>query len=188
MMPIDAAAVSARFDLTFAAFDVRMRGGFEEPVYLPAGHPDLLDATTAEVRFSHDYAASALHEAAHWCIAGVERRALVDYGYEYLAPPRDARVKARFFDLEARTQALECLFARAAGLPFRPSLDDLTATSADLGHFATRIEAACRKLRSTGLPRRAARFVDALHPAASVDRCSPGRTLGTTPMGGIAGG
>src|SRR5690625_7277938 len=46
-----------------------VRGG-EEPVYLPA------DARCRHHRivFAHGYFASALHELAHWCIAGAARR------------------------------------------------------------------------------------------------------------------
>ncbi len=180
-MSIDAAAIGALFDLTFVAYEVRMRGGFDEPVYLPSGHHDLSDVTVAEVRFSHDYAASALHEAAHWCIAGAERRSLVDYGYEYLAPPRTEPAKALFFDLEKRVQALEWVFSLAARLPFRPSLDDLTATPLDLARFAARIDGARGELLARGLPRRAALFADAL---AEGSACSVvGRAIRATAGG-----
>src|SRR5690606_39383874 len=47
--------------------------------YLPASEPDGL----ARVVFAHGFFASALHEIAHWCIAGDYRRTLHDYGYWY---------------------------------------------------------------------------------------------------------
>ena len=180
-MSTDAAAIGELFDLTFAAYDVRMRGGFDEPIYLPSGHRDLVDARIAEVRFSHDFAASALHEAAHWCIVGVERRSLVDYGYEYLAPPRAERAKVRFFDLEKRVQALEWVFCLAARLPFRPSLDDLTATSCDLARFAARIDGARGELLARGLPRRAALFANALAEGSAAS--AAGRAMRATAGG-----
>ena len=58
---------------------VLVKGG-DEPVYLPAcdrfPHHRLV--------FAHGYFASALHESAHWCIAGAQRRLLEDFGYWYL--------------------------------------------------------------------------------------------------------
>ena len=50
--------------------------GDDEPIYLPA------DANSPHHRiiFSHGFFQSALHEIAHWCIAGRERRQLVDFG------------------------------------------------------------------------------------------------------------
>src|SRR5690554_7015872 len=50
--------------------------GSNEPEYLPASEPDGF----ARVVFAHGYFASALHEIAHWCIAGEYRRTLHDYG------------------------------------------------------------------------------------------------------------
>ncbi len=39
--------------------------GFPEPIYYPAEN-----STPARVCFREDFASSALHEIAHWCIAG----------------------------------------------------------------------------------------------------------------------
>ena len=63
-----------------ARYPVRLVGGFEEPLYLPA-----TDDCVAEIRFRSDYPSSALHEVAHWCLAGERRRALEDFGYWYEA-------------------------------------------------------------------------------------------------------
>ena len=54
-----------------AQHPVRLVGGFDEPLYLPA-----TDSRAAEIRFRSDYPSSALHEVAHWCLAGARRRAL----------------------------------------------------------------------------------------------------------------
>ena len=54
----------------------RLAGGFPEPFYKAPS----ADAP-AEVQFTRDYERSALHELAHWCIAGDSRRLLDDYGY-----------------------------------------------------------------------------------------------------------
>lgn len=95
-------------------------GGAAEPLYEPAskGIPALL-------QFREDFAASALHEVAHWCIAGLERRQKVDFGYSYVPPPRSPTTQARFFAAEVRVQALEAHFSRAAGLEFHVSVDDI---------------------------------------------------------------
>jgi elongation factor P hydroxylase len=99
-----------------------MVGGASEPLYLPA-----CGRRYAELHYREDFAASALHEAAHWCIAGNARRARVDFGYDYQAPPRSEPAQAAFFALEIKTQALECLFAQAAGVEFSASADNLNA-------------------------------------------------------------
>ena len=179
------------FDVTFERDRVRMRGGFDEPVYLPAGHADLIDPGVAEVRYTHDYVASALHEAAHFCVAGARRRGFVDYGYEYIPPPRAAAAKARFFALEAKAQALESIFAAVVGIPFRPSLDDLTATSTDLRTFRGSIAIARDRLEVRGLTRSASRFrsmlaalserpIDALPPSPSAQASSGGARVDGT--------
>src|SRR5690606_41366486 len=76
----DIADLIRLFDDEFRASHntVLVRGG-DEPIYLPADeqHPQ------HRVIFAHGFYASALHEIAHWCIAGPERRLLVDYGYWY---------------------------------------------------------------------------------------------------------
>lgn len=63
----------------------------DEPIYLPA------DSTHAHHRicFAHGYFASALHEIAHWCIAGEARRQLVDFGYWYAPDGRNAEQQDR---------------------------------------------------------------------------------------------
>lgn len=49
-------------------------GGGEEPIYLPKEASFL----SHRIIFTQDYYASALHEVAHWCIAGKQRRCLDD--------------------------------------------------------------------------------------------------------------
>ena len=145
-----------------AAFGVShacvMLGGAEEPMYLPAAAPH-----RSILRYRQNYARSALHEAAHWCIAGAERRRRLDFGYWYTAPPRQPACQRRFQAVEARVQALERLFSQAAGVPFQPSLDDVTSvTSTVLAGFAAEIDQAAARLRRAGLSPRAQRFAEAL--------------------------
>ena len=107
------------FDQTLGRdFHVRLVGGFDEPFYWPG-----TVTHCAEIRYREDFAASALHEIAHWCLAGRRRRSLEDYGYWY-EPNRDPVAQANFESVEARPQALEWIFAQAAGLPFRVSADN----------------------------------------------------------------
>ncbi len=98
---------------------VLLQGGGAEPDYLPAtpDRPALIIARA-------DFVASALHEAAHWCVASRTRRLLPDYGYTYSPPPRDPVGQARFFAVERRAQAVEWYLSRRAGLAFRASADD----------------------------------------------------------------
>ena len=57
------------------AMQARLVGKFPEPFYqAPSG------TAFAELQFTHDYERSALHELAHWCIAGDARRKYDDYG------------------------------------------------------------------------------------------------------------
>ncbi|MEM7080435.1 MAG: elongation factor P hydroxylase [Pseudomonadota bacterium] len=108
------------FDRCFAETEhTILRGGADEPLYRPPA-----GAAPGCLLFRGDYAASALHEAAHWCLAGVARRQQEDFGYPYLPPPRSACARSAFFRYERRPQALESLFADAAGVPFRVSVDD----------------------------------------------------------------
>lgn len=100
--------------------DVRLIGGAAEPYYEP-GSGD----APAVIRYTRDYAASALHELAHWCIAGHRRRRLPDFGYWYQPPPRTYSEQQAFYRVELPVQALEARLAAAAGLPFRVSVDDL---------------------------------------------------------------
>lgn len=97
-----------------------LKSGGEEPIYLPAkpNQPAVIIAT-------QDYFSSALHEISHWCIAGDERRKLVDYGYWYEPDGRSQEQQEEFERVEVKPQALEWLFSSACGKPFRISADNL---------------------------------------------------------------
>jgi elongation factor P hydroxylase len=142
-------------------YGARLEGGAPEPLYEPA-----TPRTPARICYRLDYAQSALHELAHWCLAGPKRRALTDYGYWYVPPPRTADQRARFFEVESRVQGFEALLADLAGVRFHVSLDD---PGADAGDFAERVRqanAAWRaSARSAGaLPARTVAVLVALEP------------------------
>lgn len=136
----------------------RLVGGGDEPVYLPA------DARCPHHRivFRADYFASALHEVAHWCIAGERRRRLVDYGYWYRPDGRSPPQQRAFERVEARPQALEWIFARAAGRRFRVSADNLDGGAFDPLPLQRAVWRAARAYCHTGLNERAERFHRAL--------------------------
>ena len=155
----DCEALCALFDELFLASEnTRLVKGGDEPVYLPA------DAECPEHRivFRLDYAPSALHEIAHWCIAGAQRRLLPDYGYWYSPDGRDDATQREFERLEARPQALEWLLNDACGMRFRPSIDNLDGAAGDTRAFAAAIAREAAAYCVNGLPPRAARLHAAL--------------------------
>ena len=145
-----------------ASHHTSMRGGAAEPLYEPAVGPE-----PAQIIFTRDYPASALHEAAHWCLAGPLRRTQRDYGYWYLPGPRDPVQREAFFHAEADVQALEAIFARTCGVRFVVSADDFDASPVELARFET-IVAKRLAFRRTALPPRARRFCEALTAAFAI--------------------
>ena len=116
-----------------------MLGGAAEPLYVPAKLSDAnQQSMPAQLYYREDYAASALHEAAHWCIAGASRRRLLDFGYTYLENPRTRQQQQFFYRLELKTQTLEMLFATQTDINFQVSADNLNACPVS---FATQVSA-----------------------------------------------
>jgi len=132
-------------------------GQGDEPVYLPAA----AEQPWHRIVFRADYSASALHESAHWCLAGRQRRTLEDYGYWYQAA-RDRRRQADFEQAEVRPQALEWIFSQAAGLGFRVSCDNFDEACLDRQRFQYQVQAEAQALVTQGLPPRAQRFAQGL--------------------------
>lgn len=154
------------FNSTFMqSHNTVIEGGAAEPYYLPAtvgGAPSLGSERFHKVIFTQDYFSSALHEIAHWCIAGAERRALPDYGYWY-AP--DGRTKAQqhaFEQVEVKPQALERIFARATGQAFRISADNLDGGFTASTGFTESIHMQTITYCQEGLPERAQRLVEGM--------------------------
>lgn len=136
-------------------------GGAEEPLYVPSAASD----EPHRLWFRDNFFASALHETAHWCIAGVERRQQVDFGYWYEPEGRDADSQAAFEAVEVRPQALEWCFSLACGFPFRVSTDNLPAQAgepADHSAFEQAVRREALRLAGAPLPRRADVFYRAL--------------------------
>jgi len=137
---------------------VLVKGG-EEPEYVPAAGANGL----AQIIFAHDYYASALHEISHWCIAGVERRTLRDYGYWYCPDGRTRSQQQVFEAVEIKPQALECLFSAAAGSRFHISVDNLSGDGAvDESAFRDNVRSQAKRYLIHGMPQRADEFFQAL--------------------------
>jgi elongation factor P hydroxylase len=154
----DAVRIAAVFNRQFAlGHRTVMIGGGAEPLYVPA-----TPEQPARVVYTRDYPASALHEAAHWCLAGAKRRRLRDYGYWYSPGPRSPEQRRAFFAVELDVQAVEAVFAAVAGVRFVVSADDFAAPLEELEQFTAMVEQR-RALRGGGpLPERARRFRQAL--------------------------
>lgn len=148
------------FDTAFAnSHNTRLERGGSEPVYLPA------DAETPHHRilFAHGYFTSALHEVAHWCVAGPQRRLQMDFGYWYAPDGRSREQQQVFESVEIKPQALEWIFNVATGHQFRVSTDNLSGDGPfDPQAFKRNVqEEVFRRLRE-GLPVRALQFTEAL--------------------------
>ena len=166
------------FDACFRARHcTRLEGGAAEPLYLPASAN-----CEARVLYREDFAASALHETAHWCIAGRSRRQQRDYGYWYTPDGRDRAQQRAFERVERRPQALEWHFAVAADQPFRISLDNLDGDDVNLERFTLAVIDEARALCEQGLPPRALRFRQALAAALGGNACPTPATFSASAL------
>ncbi|MEM1405083.1 MAG: elongation factor P hydroxylase [Pseudomonadota bacterium] len=157
----DAHALTALFNCLFAdAENTVLIGGADEPLYEPGDG----GALPARIYFRADFAASALHETAHWCIAGAERRRCTDYGYWYSPDGRGSDAQRRFLEVESRPQALEWAFALACGRSFRLSLDNLDAPTdtQDQQDFVDAVCEEARRVKEGHCSKRAQRFMKTL--------------------------
>ncbi len=125
-------AIIALFDQQFFdSHNTKLISGAEEPVYLPANTLLQKNQTGGtdhhRLCFRKDYLSSALHEVAHWCLAGEQRLLLEDFGYWYQPDGRSAEQQQVFETVEVRPQALEWMFSIACGQRFQLSVDNLSS-------------------------------------------------------------
>lgn len=132
--------------------------GGEEPIYLPQD----AEYSFHRIIFRKDYFASALHELAHWCIAGQRRRQMVDYGYWYQPDGRNEAEQRLFEEVEVKPQALEWILSQAAGLRFRISTDNLKGQCGDLTRFKRKVVIQSHYYLEQGLPQRASLLAQSL--------------------------
>lgn len=154
------------FNKTFAAYQTLLVRGEGEPLYLPA-----TGSRPAQVIFAHGYFASALHEIAHWCLAGEARRQLEDYGYWYCPDGRDAKQQALFEQVEVKPQAIEWGLTLAAGRNFQVSTDNLNGVTPNRAGFQAKVHQQALLYLKQGFPKRAQIFIEVLH-----------RHYGTSPL------
>lgn len=149
----------AVFDQTLGLdYNTRLIRGSDEPVYVPAGDV----CRYHQIVFAHGYFASALHELAHWCIAGPARRLKEDYGYWYCPDGRDEEAQRLFEQVEVKPQAIEMAFSLACQRDFQVSTDNLAGAEPDREAFTTAVEQQYRHYCEQGFPTRAAALIDVL--------------------------
>ena len=145
-------------------FHTCLEAGFDEPYYCfdqQTGH--------ARICFRENFASSALHEVAHWCIAGAKRRTQNDYGYWYKPDGRSANEQREFEQVEIKPQALEWIFSVAAGIEFNLSADNLNGDKVNHSGFAQAVVQQAKRYLMLGLPARANIFYKALCVASNID-------------------
>jgi elongation factor P hydroxylase len=138
--------ISTRLERVFnthfsGPFNTCLVGGADEPLYRPAQR----SGESHVLSYRSDYFASALHEVAHWCIAGARRRELLDFGYWYAPEGRD-------LDQQRAFEAVE-------------SLDNLELASQqaiDSMAFQRAVLQQAKHWQASGLPERAGVFYRAL--------------------------
>lgn len=137
-------------------------GGADEPLYIPS----ITSGEPHQLIFRENFVSSALHEIAHWCIAGKQRRLQPDFGYWYQPDGRNIDQQAQFEAVEVKPQALEWVFSNACGQKFTPSADNLNDSGyaiADNNAFTQALVKQARQwCKGQQLPARAKLFIDEL--------------------------
>ncbi len=139
-------------------YNTQLVKGDEEPIYLPADGSRPYHA----IFFARGFFSSALHECSHWLIAGEKRRLQVDFGYWYVPDGRTAEQQTLFQSAEVKPQAMEWILSKAAGYPFRLSIDNLNGEKSDPSAFIEAVYNQVKVYCGQGLSERAKRFREAL--------------------------
>jgi len=130
--------------------NTRLQIGAKEPFYQAA------KAGKAAVIFSRqDYFSSALHEIAHWTIAGAKRRQQDDFGYWYAPEGRSEQQQLKFEQVEVKPQAVEWLLSLACRQVFNLSADNLSQNTAATVQFEDLVYKQMLNYFESGLPVRA---------------------------------
>lgn len=159
---LDCEEIKSAFEKEFGqSHNIRLQGGAEEPLYLPARPGQVHN----QLIYTRDYPASALHELAHWCLASTAQLALKDWGHWYTPDGRTAEQQRTFQRAEARVQAIEWLLSLGAGRPFRESSDNLSGEAIDDSDFKDQIYQCALRFCAQGVPERAGQLFDAFAAA-----------------------
>lgn len=124
--------------------------GAEEPFFKAA-----VNNQPAVIYSREDYFSSALHEIAHWCIAGKERRSSDDFGYWYEPEGRNRQQQTLFEQVEVKPQAIEWLFSLACNHQFNLSADNLSQSMDASETFKDAVSIQANEFLANGLPERA---------------------------------
>jgi elongation factor P hydroxylase len=139
-------------------YETRLEKGENEPWYLPKTS----DYPFHRILFAHGFFSSALHELAHWFIAGSGRRMLIDYGYWYEPDGRSEDQQRLFERVEVKPQAIEWILSKSCDYRFQFSLDNLNGDVGDTSKFREAVAAQATLYTFQGLPARAEHFRKAL--------------------------
>ncbi len=162
----DCDALIVLFDQCFTvSANTRLLRGQGEPVYCPASSR----CGFHQVIFAHGFLSSALHEVAHWCVAGAARRQQQDYGYWYAPDGRTQAQQKQFESVEVIPQAIEWMLSKACGHRFRISVDNLSGEPGDALPFTAAVLSQVAQYCRQGLPERAEQFRRALEDYFVVD-------------------
>jgi len=138
--------------------NTRLIKGGDEPLYAPANDK----CKHHQIIFAHGYYASALHEIAHWCLAGKARRLLEDFGYWYQPDGRNEQQQKAFEQVEIKPQAIEWAFCIAAQKIFNVSADNLNGFEADTKSFKKAVYQQVLVYIEQGFPAQAQQFIRSL--------------------------
>lgn len=133
--------------LFLETLNTELVAGEDEPVYLPAS----AEYPHHRIIFAHGFFASALHEIAHWCVAGPERRKLEDFGYWYKPDGRSVLEQREFEQVEQRPQAYEWILSVSAGKRFHFSADNLSGEVGASESFKTSVAARAQHTIEQGM-------------------------------------
>ncbi|OOF69385.1 elongation factor P hydroxylase [Rodentibacter caecimuris] len=139
-------------------FNTKLVRGGEEPIYLPANEQVPYNA----IYFARGFYSSALHEIAHWLVAGKERRKLEDFGYWYEPDGRSTERQREFEKVEIKPQAIEWILATAAGFRYFASADNLDGDPGNTQPFKQAVYEQVKLYAEKGLPKRAETLRQAL--------------------------
>lgn len=143
---------------------ILVRGG-DEPLYRPANP----NQPYHQVIFARGFFSSALHEIAHWLIAGPKRRLLEDYGYWYIPDGRNEAQQKAFEQVEIQPQALEWILSDCCNYPFQLSVDNLNGPPMDITAFRQSVLEEKQRLLTQGLSKRTKILCHALQGYLSLD-------------------
>ena len=132
-----------------AKYNTALSPGADEPFYRAAN-----DKACAIIYSNQDFFSSALHEIAHWSLAGDKRRLQDDFGYWYHPDGRTPEQQEEFFEVEVKPQAIEWAYHLAANVPFQYSLDNLNNQVSDkqIQSFKSRVNAQLAHYFEKGFP------------------------------------